>query len=101
MEFISDQNGFKINIEKKEKCNSKLYKVEFTITTRFNIYESEFYVVATSLVNATKYANAIIDDFEDKRDVPEIKSIKEISGIEFNNSIVYTVPIYNKSKEIV
>lgn len=101
MEFISDQKCLKINIENKERFKSKLYKVEYTVTTRFNIYNSEFYVVAISIANATKYANAIIDDFEDKHDVPEIKSIKEISGIEFNNSIVYTVPIYNKSKEIV
>lgn len=101
MEFISDQNGFKINIEKKERCNSKLYKVEFTITTRFNIYESEFYVVATSLVNATKYANEIINEYEDKRDELEITSVKEINVIDFGYSTIYTIPVYNKSKEIV
>ena len=100
MEFIGEQKCLKINLENKERFNSKLYKVEFTITARFNICEAELYVVATSIVNATKYANSIINEFEDKNDELEITSIKEISGVEFGNPTIYTVPVYNKSKEI-
>lgn len=101
MEFISEQNSFKINIEKKERFNSKLYKVEFTITTRFNIYESELYLIAPSIVDATKYANTIINEYEDKREELEITAIKEINVIDFGHSTIYTLPSYNKSKEIV
>ena len=101
MEFISEQNSFKINIEKKERFNSKLYKVEFTITTRFNIYESELYLIAASIVDATKYANTIINEYEDKREELEITAIKEINVIDFGHSTIYTLPSYNKFKEIV
>ena len=101
MEFIGEQKCLKINLENKERFNSKLYKVEFTITARFNICEAELYVVATSIVNATKYVSAIIDEFEGKDDNLEITAIKEINPIDFGHSTIYTIPVYNKFKEIV